>query len=261
MITTPQLIIESLGIAPIGSQKATAPGYCVMCGTAYALGDIVEPFAPGDSFTEYADLRNPSGSHVCGACKATWRKEFMQNYTKSVVCAEGLFPFFSNDAVAYWLLNPPLPPYAMFISTQQLGHIVWKVPVNHSRDLMLVRYNDKVLKIRRGHLLESIDAARYLSDRLLEAATQATPGGKPRKGAKAAARTFINPMILDRSLERANHGQFKPGIEALATDDSRAASAIATLQRATVGETWALAHILYTGELSKPEPKLAYGTF
>lgn len=257
MITTPQLIVDSLGIAPIGTEKATTPGLCVMCGTGYAIGATVEPFAPGDSFTEYADLQNPTGSHICGACNATWRKEFMQNYTKSVVCSEGLFPFFSNDAVAYWLLNPPQPPYAMFISTQQLGHIVWKAPVSHSRDLMIVRYNDKILKIRRGHLLESIEAARYLSERLCEAANSATQA----KGRKKATRDFINPMILDRSLERTNHGQFKAEVSDLAANDSIAASSIATLQRATVGETWALAHILYVTHPVKPEPKLTHGSF
>ncbi len=180
MISPTQLITRSLGIPHEGTKKASSEGRCVMCGGVYEVGDLVEPFSPKDSFTEYSDLQNPSGTHICGACKATWRKEFMQNYTKSVVCEGGLYPFFSNDAVAYWVLNPPPPPYLMFISTQQLGHIVWKVPVNMSRDLMLVRYNDKVLKIRRDHLLECVSAVRLLSDLLLKEV-------KPGRGQVAAA--------------------------------------------------------------------------
>lgn len=252
MISPTQLLIKTLNIAPEGSETAAESGCCVMCAGHYGPGDVIEPFTPGDSFTDYADLQYPAGTHICGACKATWRKEFMQNYTKSVVGDGALFPFFSNDAVAYWLLNPPPPPYLMFISTQQLGHIVWKVPVNLSRDVMLVRYNDKVLKIRRGHLLEGIEAARLLSDRLI-AAQAANTKGKPKSG---AARKFINPLSVDRSLERAGHGAIRSDVRALAEQDSEAAQAIRILETATIGETWALAHILYSENPAKPEAKL-----
>lgn len=254
MISPTQLITRSLGIPHEGTKRASSEGRCVMCGGMYAVGDLVEPFSPKDSFTEYSDLQNPSGTHICGACKATWRKEFMQNYTKSVVCEGGLYPFFSNDAVAYWVLNPPPPPYLMFISTQQLGHIVWKVPVNMSRDLMLVRYNDKVLKIRRDHLLECVSAVRLLSDLLLKEV-------KPGRGRKPTAGAFKNPLILDRSLEREGHGRLRDDVRTLPARYPESQAAIDTLDRATVGETWALAHVLYAVDPAMPEAKVAFGQF
>jgi CRISPR type IV-associated protein Csf1 len=254
MISPTQLIIRSLGMQPEGTERAEVAGRCVMCGGDYSAGELVEPFSPKDSFTEYSDLQNPSGTHICGACKATWRKEFMQNYTKSVVCEGGLYPFFSNDAVGYWILNPPPPPYLMFISTQQLGHIVWKAPVNLSRDLMLVRYNDKVLKIRRDHLLKCVTAVRLLSDLLLKDA-------KPGRGRKPTTGVFKNPLILDRSLEREVHGRLRDEVRALPTRYPESQDAIDTLDSATVGETWALAHVLYATDPVKPEAKVAFGQF
>lgn len=255
MISSTQLLIQSIGLPPQGDFIAKEDGCCAMCGGEYRVGDNIALFEPPDSFTEYADLQNPTGKHVCGACKAIWRKEFMQTYTKSVVCEGGLFPFFSNDAVAYWLQNPPPPPYLMAISTQQLGHLFWKVPVNFSQDLMLVRYNDKILKIRRDHLLEAVEAARLLSSLLV--ANEAEKAGKGKKKPKE----FINPMILDRSLERSAHGSLRDDARALGKDDLAAYQAIAVLDQCTVGETWALAHVLYASPESckKPEPKLRFG--
>ena len=253
MISPTQLLIQHLKMAPAGTALAPEAGRCAMCGGTYEVNDVVEPFVLPDSFTEFSDLQFPSGAYHCGACETTWRKDFMQTYTKSVVCSDGLYPFFSNDAVTYWLLNPPPPPYLMFISTQQLGHIVWKVPVNYSREVMFVRYNDKVLKIRRAHLLKCMEAAHYLSDCLV-AAEKEKPGKR-----KGAAPAFINPMILDRSLEKANHGSIKASARALAEANPTAAEAIAVLSQATVGETWAMVHTLYAKDPIRPERKLAPG--
>lgn len=253
MISPTQLIIQSIGLAPVGTEVATAAGRCVMCGGTYAEGDVIEPFSPKDSFNDYPDLAHPTGSHVCGACKATWRAEFQQGLTKSLVCADGYYPFFSNDAVSYWLLNPPPPPYLMFISTKQRAHVVWKAPVNMSRDLMFVRHDDKILRIRRGHLLECIDAAHVLSNLLVSAAQTKTP--------KKAARPFINPLIVDRTLQDARHGMLREDVPALAGDDPAALAAIRTLQLATPGEAWALAHLLYATNPVKPEPSVAFGQF
>ena len=255
MISPTQLLIKYLGIAPEGTEVAEQPGRCVMCAGDYQAGDIIEPFSPASSFTEYSDLQHPAGTHICSACKATWTKEWMQNYTKSVVCDGYLYPFFSNDAVTHFLLNPPEPPYLMFISTQQLGHVVWKVPVNLSRDLMMVRYNDKVLKIRRGHLLDSVDAVKTLSDLLIqwESDQEAKTGKVAKKPRKAG---FINPLTLDRSLENPAHGQLKSGVLNKIGDDPAGRAAIEILQCATLGETWALAHVLFPKIPGKPEPKL-----
>lgn len=247
MISPTKMLTEYLQIAHEGSQLAKHAGRCVMCGGQYQKGCVVEPFEPAESFTDYADLQHPSGTHICGACNATWRKEFMQAYTKSLVCKDGLFPFYSNNDVSYWLLNPPEPPFMMFISTQQLGHIVWKAPVSLSRDLLVVRFDDKVMQIRRSSLLEGIEAAKEISAALQE-----------RRGTKK----FENPFNLDRSLERTTHGSLREDVLALRGEDSNLDAAINDLRALNAGERWALPHILNaTSKTTRPEPKLLPGQF
>lgn len=253
MISPTQLLIESLGIVPEGSVHATAPGRCVMCGGHYAAGDVIEPWNPPDTFFDHADLQNPNGTHICGACQATWNSDFMQKWAKSLVCKEGLFKFFSNDAVSHWILNPPEPPFLMFITTQKVAHVVWKTPVNLSRDLLLVRYNDKVLKIRRGHLLESVEAARLLSDMIVQA--------RSKKVSRGPARAFVNPLSLDREMERFDHGCITDEARKAAGEDLTALQAIRTLEAMTLGEAWALTHVLYAKSDEHPSPELTFGQY
>ncbi len=251
MISPTKLLIKSINLQPEGTEQAKDSGHCVMCGGEFKVGDLVSKFSPAKSFTEFGDLKNPAGTHICGACKATWRKEFMQTYTKSVVSNEGVFPFFSNEAVTYWLLNPPQTPFLMFISTQQLGHIVWKAPVNYSRKVYFIRYNDKVLKVRREHLLKAINACKLLSDLMIRHEQE---NKKSRK-----VREFINPMVLDRSLERVGHGVIRDDARELSKGNAEAEAAIEMLESCTVGETWALAHALYAPNPAKPEARLVAG--
>lgn len=260
LISPTKLLTESLLIAKEGSQLADHTGRCVMCGAEYHKGEIVEPFAPADSFTEYADLQNPTGTHICGACKAVWRKEFMQSYTKNIVSKDGLFPFFSNNDVAYWLKNPPAPPFMMFISTQQLGHVIWKVPVSLSRDVFFVRYDDKVFAIRHARLMEGLEAANLIDAALkAKASLQAGQDTKKKKKEKLY---FESPFVLDRNLERSSHGFLKDAVVEMAQDDPAVAGAVAVLRSLNAGEIWALPHFFNADStLTRPEPKLAPGQF
>lgn len=261
MMSSSQLLAKVITFSAHGSVEATHDCACVMCGGDIAAGEWVEPFDPPASFTEYGDLQNPNGTHICVACKAVWRKEFMQTYTKSIVCSEGVFPFFSNDAVTYWLQNPPEPPFSLFISTQQLGHIVWKAPVNWSREVLFVRYNDKILKIRRHQLARAIDACHVLSAGIIEHRKK-----KAEESAKAAGKKkppklpdFVNPMILDRSMEHVDHGSIKQETLDAAAGDEVLMDAVDVLQKLTPGEAWALIHILHAVNPVKPEAKLLAG--
>lgn len=257
MISPSQLLIEYLRIPLMGGGKAEHDGRCVMCGGYYKAGDLCDPWAPPASFMDYCDLQNPSGTHVCGACVTVNArgKDFMQTYTKSVACKEGVFGFFSNDAVAYWLTNPPEPPYLAFISTQQLGHIVWKAPVNLSRERMIVRYNDKTLVIRRSHLLEAVESARLLSEAKIadEIAAQTAKGKKRGKPT-----SFHSPIKLDRTMEHPDNGTLAPWVDEIAAGDPVLMRAAQTLRSSTVGEIWGLTHILFAKKPSR-EIKLKPG--
>ncbi|MGE4341415.1 MAG: type IV CRISPR-associated protein Csf1 [Pigmentiphaga sp.] len=245
MISPTQLLISYLRIPTTGKSTADHDGRCVMCGGHYAVGDPCEAWKPTASFTDFADLQNPWGTHVCGACLAVNArgKDFMQDYTKSIVCKGGVFGFFSNDAVAHWLVNPPEPPYLAFISTQKLGHIAWKAPVNLSRERMVVRYNDKTLVIRRAHLLESIEAAKALSEAKIADEIAKAAEKKGKKIGRPTA--FRAPVRLEREMENPESGALAPWVDEIAAGDPALMRAAHTLRSATVGEIWGLTHILY----------------
>lgn len=245
MISPTQLLIAYMGIPPMGKAVADHDGRCVMCGGHYTVGDRCDPWEPTPTFTDFADLQNPSGTHVCGACLAVNArgKDFMQTYTKSIVCRGGVFGFFSNDAVAHWLTNPPEPPYLAFISTQQIGHIVWKAPVNLSRERMTVRYNDKTLTIRRAHLLEAVEAAKALSEAKIADEIAKEAEGKGKKRGRPAS--FRSPVTLDRELKNPESGTLASWVDSIAAGDPALMRAALTLRSATVGELWGLTHLLF----------------
>lgn len=251
MISPSRFLIDTIGLAEGGCMPAKTDGHCVACGAPYCAGERVEPWAPADTFTDYADLNNPSGTHLCGACAALWGtgKTFTQILTKVIVCKDGIYPFFSNDAVAYWLTNPPEGPFLAFISTQQIGHIVWKSTVSLDPNMIMVRYDDKVLRIRRPVLMAGVEAAKLLMPRLIEKA------GEDKRLAKAKMTSNNLLVDIDRSLARGTHGHFRPGVEEVARESEAFRHAYDTLKRLNAGELWGLAHILYATEPVRPERK------
>ncbi len=255
MITTPQLIIRSKNLPGGGTVAAPADGLCVTCGAPYCAGDRVLPWDPPDSFTEYSDLANPVGEYACDACAGIFArgKDFTQSHTKVIVSQDDLYPCFSNDDVAYWLLNPPEPPFSIFISTQQQGHIAWKAPVSFSRDMILVRYDDKLLRIRRAFLLEGIEAAKLLLPELDKRARErAQEKGKPLRG-KLTPLTLL--MDIDRNLTRSTHGHFKPDVPELAKESIEYGAAYAAIKALNAGELWGLVQVLYSENPVKPAPR------
>lgn len=250
MISASVLMANSIGIPLAGSEKASHDGHCAMCGVDYHQGDWVEPFDPGTTFTDFTALAYPQATHVCGACKALWRREFMQTYSKVVVSSEGMHTFASNDNQAYWLLEPPEPPFLMLISDQQLMHIVWKTPVSMSKDLYFVRLGEKTLSIRRPMLIAARDAAHRLSD-AINAKEAEKIQGKKQKEPK-----FRSPFLrLDRNFANAMHGQISPMVRILAEERTELRGDVELLERLTPGELWGLTSVLYAKSPTKSEAK------
>lgn len=257
MISPSEFLINSIGLPKSGTHTATENGRCVACGQEYHAGELIAAWEPSDSFFDFSDLAYPASSTLCGACHALWQtgKDFIQTHTKSIVTKEGVFPFFSNDAVAYWLLNPPEPPFLAFIGTQKTGHIVWKATVSTSKEIIFVRYNDKLLRIRRPLLLKAVEAARLLMPRLLEEAKE----NALAKGRKFTLKPTPNNLLIDidRTLERLTHGSFREGVLTVAEELPEYRQAYECLRALGTGELWGLVHILYASEpLEKPEPKI-----
>ncbi len=234
-----RLAVQAAGRPHAGLLSAKEPGLCAMCGQRHDIGDPVTPFAPTDSFTDFPALRAKSSRLICGWCAATCNDLFTQKALKTVICREGVFPAASNAHIAYWLLNPPEGPWLWIQGDQKKQHIIWRTPVNNSRDVYQVRHGEQVLSIRRERLLPACDTAR----RLAKAASEG------RKGA-ALKSPFVR---LSRDLDDPAHGCIRPDLHARALTDKAVQDDIRHLQRLSPGELWALTALLYA-QPERPQP-------
>jgi len=236
-----RLAVQAAGRDHTGVMSAQAPGACAMCGQHHAIGDPVTPFVPTDSFTDYPALRAKSSRIICGWCAATCNDIFTQKVLKTVICRDGIFPAASNVHIAYWLLNPPDGPWMWVQGDQKKQHIIWRTPVNTSRDVYQVRNGEQVLTVRRQRLLPAVEAARRLA--------RAASAG--RKGA-ALKSPFVR---LSRDLDDPAHGCIRADLHAKALTDDAVATDVRQIQSLTAGELWALTALLYAEpEATRPQP-------
>lgn len=240
ILSPSRLTVLASGIQPAGSRKSKNECRCAMCGTTIFAGDLIDDFAPGDAFTDYPALAAKSSDVICADCKAIWRQEFLQKYSKSVICDEGVFPFAKMENQAYWLLNPPQSPFIMILSDQQQQHLIWRAPVNLSRDLYQIRFGSALLTIRRLILVEAMEASRYLVE-LLNATEK-----KPRTK---------SPFVrLDWEMSDLRHGRLRDEVLSLPGDEAQ--KMVGLLRSLTPGESWALCVLLAGKEPVRPEPVL-----
>lgn len=249
MLSPSRLTVLAAGIKGVGTRQAKEACRCAMCGTTIQQGELLDDFSPGDSFTDYPSLACPTSKVICGDCKAVWRKEFMQKYSKAVITAEGIFPFAKMENQAYWLLNPPSTPFLIIVSDQQQQHLVWRAPVNRSRDIYQIRYGGSVLTIRPKKLAEALEASAFLVERVNQGLG---------KGMKAIKNPFER---LDWEMKDLRHGRLRRDVLSLlnepSADEARIKNSIALLQGMSAGEMWAMCAML-SGKLPvKPEPVLS----
>lgn len=238
-----RVALEAAGRGPVGTFKAKDHGECAFCGHAYAASELVMPFAPESSFTDYGSMKRPGSKFLCGWCAGAWNVDFTQKALKTVMCSEGVFPAASNADIAYWLTNTPKGNWIWVMGDQKRQHIVWRATVNTSQELFQIRHGENNMTIRRSHLVNALDAARRL-------AAVASAG---RKGA-ALKSPF---MRLSRDLDEPVHGMIREDLHRLAQTDVQVREDVRILQSCTPGELWALTALLYA-EPSATRPKAIF---
>lgn len=238
-----ELAVRALGRQPIGVQVAKAAGVCAMCGHSHVPGDLVNPFSPEDSFTDYGLLRGRGSKVLCGWCAGVWNQEFTQKLLKTVACSEGIFPAASNNHIAYWLMNPPEGQWLWVQGDQKRQHIVWRAPVNTSREVFHVRFGENDLCLRRAMLQPAVDAARRLAK-----AASANRKGAPLKSPFTA---------LSRDMDSNSNGTLRRDLYLLADSGTPEAAQVkedmALICSLTPGELWALTALLYADNPHRPE--------
>ena len=237
-ISSPSKVaIEADGRSPVTVQLAKGPGICAMCGYPHGAGDAIVPFAPDDSFTDFAALKGPSSPVICGWCAATWNIDYTQRALKSVMCKDGVFSAASNADISYWLHNPPSGNWLWVMGDQQRQHIVWRATVNTSAEVFQIRQGETNMTIRRKRLFEACDAAKRL----------AAAASEGRKGA-ALKSPFAR---LSRDLNEPGHGGIRYDLHAKALTNPDVSADVRLIQSCTPGELWALTAVLY----ASPNPE------
>ena len=225
LVSPSALYAVAAKVKPITSAVATVDSHCVMCAANVCAGDdtnIVTRDTFSDAFNNKLDVRAPNGRYLCGHCMALWHKDFLQRYSKTYATRDGVYKFASNDDVMAFLSNPPAPPFVVFASTTQQQHLVWRTPVNYSREVIRLRLGDQVLTIRRKVLEQATADWARLCELMREAKL---------KGSM--------PATMERNLDHARIGSVRNDVQAAA----KAAGEDALLCRMTAlsfGEWWAL---------------------
>lgn len=222
-------------------RRAGIAGRCVACGTEHGPKDHMIDFDPPVSFTDFPALRARESRLVCRWCHAVWSSEFTTRYLRTVVCAAGVFRAASNDHLAYWLMNPPSGEWLFLQGDAKRQHVVWRTPVNTSRDIYRVQAGDTSLVIRRPRLLEATEAW----GRLVEAINEANPK-KKRK----------SPFLyLSRERDAVGQGQLHPELVGIAAASPDVAADMRLMNRLTSGERWALTAVIYAKAPAMPDPE------
>lgn len=243
LISPSKLAITGANFKPIGVPAKT-PGRCLMCGFEHQKGDLVVDSNLSDSFTNWADLAAPASHVICGYCASSSQDPWTQAWMHAVITEKGVYKFASNNDIAYWLLNPPSTPFIMMKGDQQKQHLVWRTPVNYSREIYQVRIGEKMVTIRLKHLLSARDSALALSA-LLEEQAQITK--------KTKATKFYTPFIRPvREMDDYVAGRLRREVEVMAQENDIANHHAKVLKQCTPGEIWALTAVLYATEIDSP---------
>jgi len=222
---------------PVGT-PAPSDGVCAACGRPIERGELVVPVSdvanPG-SFTKWAYMARPGSPWACGHCAATRGAEYQSGSSKakSFACAAGVYPLHRGVDLARFVLNPPDPPYAAVFSTRQQQSMVFRTPLNWSREVIVLRFDDELVDIRVARVRDAATAWREIDALCAEKYGDAPAIKLGKSGIGVLSMTLVAPEV----------GKLQaPVIERMhAMGRADLLDAIVGL---TPGETWALACVV-----------------
>ena len=158
-LTASMLAVEALGLSPQGMPwESDTPVPCALEGIPLHRGDLLVPWKPGPNFMDEHDTtRSPV---ISGHVAALMGKSTMLKTQRMVFCREGAFPIATDAARAWFFLTPPEPPFVAVIADSMLQHLIWRSPVNWSKDLFTFRHGQALRTVNRPRLIEALGVLR-----------------------------------------------------------------------------------------------------
>lgn len=248
----------SPGLVPT---RAEVP--CPLCGYEFSKGELghINPVRGSRTFNDAYSMRHTSDRDpVCSACLAMVSgNKFLQALSKAMATLDGLWPLAANADRAWWILDPPEPPFVMVVGTATQQHLYWRTPIAYSRDVFPIRVGSTVGYIRRPLLQRAVELIpTFLA--AIDADRQQQPAYQKAKKSKNPSQKFASksshPFVrLDRELKDGRHGQLKStAVNVLASPDSP--PEFACIAELNCVECWALAAIANNTKplVSRPRP-------
>ena len=239
-----EFIATALGLPGPAADAPLAPALtsCAVCGRVINKGDVCHPKVFSDAFMDDAWLISRSKAY-CHYCASTISASFsLKSKNCLVVSAEGAYPISKDPERAWFLLNPPKPPFVMTASKDvNFQHVLWKTPLTETLDNIYVGWPTRIMTINHSRLLAAVEACRVVAAELTRIATEGQPGKKAKKAKDFA---YSHPYIfLDRDLSDGRHGQLMTSALELRSNPVMKTH-IDLLQNLSLGETWALATLV-----------------
>lgn len=237
---------EALGIKPDGIPAKTA-GRCAYCGAPIAAGELCVPFAPSGAFTNGPDLAARGSRICCPPCGYVVTTPGLMATQRGVFSRAGVQPFSKWADMRSALLDPPDPPFIMVSATRKNQHMVWRAPVNLSREQFYVRVGDMDLLVQPARLNRLVACCAIVKGVMERAKQQTKPTSKtkPEKASTMLPHPFVGfstdvkePVVGLLALDFAK-------LDAL-DESSEYQAALTALQTMTTGECWALTFALST---------------
>ena len=220
---------------------------CSLTGETVPAGvEGLVPWKAGPRFRDQYDIVDRTSSYVAQHTAAILERPYMQKYSKSVISSDGWFKFATTHDVAWFLLNPPTPPFVMICSLAKMEHLLWRTPLSLSRELFFVRLGQRLLRVRHRSLLAVHEAQQQCVEAINAwcKEQQLTPIKAPF-------------LPIGRELKIATSGMLHPRVyEAAAAGVREAQDYRNRFRRLSSGELWALGriHAARSLELTAPVP-------
>ena len=220
---------------------------CALTGETVPAGvEGLVPWKAGLTFRDQYDIVDRTADYVAQETAAILERPYMQKYSKSVISPDGWFKFATTHNVAWFLLNPPTPPFVMIFGLAKMEHLLWRTPLSLSREVFFIRLGQRLLRVRRQALM----AIHEAQEPCVEAINawceeqQLTPIKAPF-------------LPIGRELNIATSGMLHPRVyEAASAGVREAQDYFDRFRQLSSGELWALGriHAARNLELTTPEP-------
>jgi len=180
-----EIAVKGLRVKIPDAPAAETATVCTCCGRPIPKGAPAFNKLPvSDAFMDDAWLAARSGA-VCPYCYAmtsTAVTKALGSCNCLVYTLDGAFPISTDVYRAWFLQNPPEPPFVVTASkTSKYQHVVWKAPVTLSHEMIFVAWPTQILTIRHSVLMEAVSVCELA----MEEFSKLKEGEKPQKGKKA----------------------------------------------------------------------------